>query len=219
VAITKDPEILCSQFHCKVSENILKVEKMLPLLNDSGYVRLFSDTLLLDTLFYRADMHHVLLDNVEGISLERSLNGTFTSASTVLGATPGSINSIVLNAGLNPDFSPDFEGDLSAKDSLFQFYLNSSVTSVYNEIFPQKVILHYRLNKSVRMSAKIYTLSGYSVYTLVESDLLQGEGVFYWDGRDEKSSILPVGVYVIVLEIYDENGDFYVKKLPVALTP
>jgi hypothetical protein len=219
VAITKDPEILCSQFHCKVPENILKVEKMLPLLNDSGYVRLLADTVLIDTLFYRADMHHVLLDDVEGLSLERSRDGNFTSASTIVRATPGSKNSVVLHDENLDDFSPDFGAEITKQDSLYNFFLDSSVASVYDSEFPQKVILRYRLHKSARITAKIYTLAGYSVWTFLESELLQGEGKFYWDGRSESSSILPVGMYVIVFEIYTEDGNFYIKKLPVALIP
>jgi flagellar hook assembly protein FlgD len=102
---------------------------------------------------------------------------------------------------------------------MYHFFVESSVTSVYDSEYPQNINLRYRLHKSARITAKIYTLSGYSVYTLVESELLHGEGKFHWDGRDENSSLLPVGMYVIVVEIYDENGEFYVKKLPVALTP
>ena len=219
VAITKDADILCAQFLCKTPENILEVEKMLPLLNDSGYVRLQSDTLLLDTLYYNANMHHTLLDDIEGLSLERSFDGSFTSASTILRATPGTINSIVLNAQSDAGNKPNFDAHISIKDSIYNFYLETSVTSIYDAEFPQKVILCYRLHNSARITAKIYSLSGYSVYTLVESELLRGEGKFYWDGRDEKSSILPVGMYVIVLEIYTENGEFYIRKLPVALTP
>lgn len=219
VAITKDTDILCSQFQCKVPENILQVEKMLPLLNDSGYIRLLADTVLLDTLFYRANMHHVLLDDVEGLSLERDNDGSFTSASTLFKATPGGKNSIVLNIDENAENMPDYEVQIPAKDSLYNFFLESSVTSVYDADFPQRVILRYRLQKSARITAKIYTLSGYSVYTLVESELLHGDGKFYWDGRNENASILPVGIYVVVVEIYNENGENFVKKLPVALTP
>jgi hypothetical protein len=215
VAITKDFDILCSQFSCQTAENILQVEKMLPLPNDSGFVRLMADTLLLDTLLYRSDMHHVLLDDVEGMSLERSSDGSFTSASTVLRATPGRKNSIVVNNG-EPS---NFDKTISVSDSIYNFYLESSVTSVYNAEFPQRVTLHYRFQESARVTAKIYTLSGFSVYTIIESELLQGEGTFYWDGRDETSSILPVGMYVIVLEIYAESGEYYVKKMPVAIVP
>lgn len=219
VAITKDSLILCEQFSCVSPSNILEVEKMLPLLNDSGYIRLLADTILLDTLFYKEDMHHVLLDDVEGLSLERSLDGSFYSASTILRATPGSKNSIVIKAENDTEFIPDFDEETPQQDSLYHFFVDSSVTSIYDVEFPQNVNLRYRLRNSARITAKIYTLSGYSVYTLVESELLHGEGKFHWDGRDENSAILPVGMYVIVVEIYNENGEFYVQKLPVALTP
>ena len=219
VAITKDSSILCSQFHCKNAKNILQVEKMLPLLNDSGYVRLVSDTVLLDTLFYTSDMHHILLDDVEGLSLERALDGSFFSASTLYRSTPGSKNSIVIYEENIGDFSPDFTSGISPKDSLYYFSLEASVTSVYDNEFPQKAILCYRLQKSARVTIKIYTLAGYSVYTLLKDELLHGEGKFYWDGRGENFSILPVGIYLFIVEIYDESGGLTLKKCPVAITP
>ena len=211
VVVTSNAEVLCSQFNCKMRENILQIDKMLPLLNDSGYIRLLSDTVLLDTLFYRSSMHHVLLYDVEGISIERGEDGSFTSASTLFGATPGWQNSVSITS--------EFNKHTATKDSLFTFSIMSSTASVYDADYPQRVILRYRLQKSARITAKIYTLSGYSVYTLLESELLQGEGKLYWDGRSENSGILPVGIYVIVFEIYTDDAEFYIRKLPVALTP
>ena len=104
-------------------------------------------------------------------------------------------------------------------DSEIDFVLNSSVVSVYNLESLESVMLRYRLHKQARVTVKIYTLSGYSVCTLVESEMLYGEGSLYWDGRAENSSILPVGMYVILIEIYAENGEFMLEKLPVAIVP
>ena len=209
VAITNDSAILCSQYQCKIPINILQVDKMLPLPNDSGYIRLIADTILLDSFSYNANMHHVLLDNAEGVSLERSEDGTWHSTSTVLQATPGYKNSSDIHLDAN----------VFDSESEIDFVLNSSVVSVYNLETLESVILRYRLRKQSRVTVKIYTLSGYSVYTIIESELLNGEGNLYWDGRSENSGILPVGMYVMLIEIYDENGKYMVEKLPVAIVP
>jgi hypothetical protein len=209
VAITNDSAILCSQYQCKIPINILQVDKMLPLPNDSGYIRLIADTILLDSFSYNANMHHVVLDNAEGVSLERSEDGTWHSTSTVLQATPGYKNSSDIHLDAN----------VFDSESEIDFVLNSSVVSVYNLETLESVILRYRLRKQSRVTVKIYTLSGYSVYTIIESEFLNGEGNLYWDGRSENSGILPVGMYVVLIEIYDENGKYMVEKLPVAIVP
>lgn len=209
VAITKDTIILCEQYNCRNRFNLLQVEKMLPMPNDSGFIRLICDTTLIDTLFYRESMHHVFLNNVEGLSLERSPNGEWNSASTILRATPGYENS---------RNTEDLE-DTAEVESEDDFYLLSPTISACNPHLPENLVLHYRLHDSSMVSIKIYSLGGYSVFTLLESELLHGEGKLYWDGRDENSKILPIGIYVVVVEIYENDGDFIIKKLPVAITP
>jgi hypothetical protein len=191
--------------------NIIQVDKMLPLPNDSGYIRLLVDTIQIDSVFYNTDMHHALLHNVEGISLERSKEGDWSSASTLVRATPGYRNSryMIENSG---ESSSDENSDE-------YFKLQSSSVHIYDYNMPEKVKLLYRLKAECRLSVKVYTLAGYSVYTILESELVSGEGELYWDGRGDDIGVLPVGLYIILIEIYDSEGEYRQIKLPVAIVP
>jgi hypothetical protein len=210
VAIAKDSALLCSQYYCKNPQNILQVEKMLPLPNDSGFIKIMCDSAIIDTLYYKADMHHIHLNNIEGISLERTTEGNWLSASTILRATPGYKNSRSSTKDANDYFSEE-ENDT--------FKLLSSSVHIYNPEYPENIVLLYRLQYSPRVTVKVYTLHGFPVYTIIDSELLSGEGKLFWDGRGNDSEILPVGMYVIVVELYSENSTYALKKLPVAIIP
>ena len=217
VAITKDTLILCEQYNCLANSNLIQVEKMLPLPNDSGYIRILSDTILIDTLFYKSDMHHPYINNVEGLSLERNSDGFWTSASTIIRATPGYKNSVLYNSEDTEDTEdvfPEFN-----EEELYNFYLKTSTFSVYNSEYPQNITIYYTLKKPARVAVNVFSLSGYPVCTIIDSELLSGEGSLSWSGISENSTPLPVGIYVVVLEVYDEKGTLEIKKLPIALTP
>ena len=211
VAITKDSLILCSQYSCVLPMNIIQVDKMLPLPNDSGYIRLLVDTIQIDSVFYNTDMHHALLHNVEGISLERSKEGDWSSASTLVRATPGYRNSRYMTEN-----SAESSSDENSDE---YFKLQSSSVHIYDYNMPEKVKLLYRLKAECRLSVRVYTLAGYSVYTILESELVSGEGELYWDGRGDDVGVLPVGLYIILIEIYDSEGEYRQIKLPVAIVP
>lgn len=210
VAITKDSALLCSQYHCKNPQNILQVEKMLPLPNDSGFIKITCDSTIIDTLYYKADMHHIYLNNIEGISLERTSDGFLQSASTILKATPGYKNS---------RSSTKDEYDYFSEEETDTFKLLSSSVHVYNYEFPENIVLLYRLQSPQRVSVKVFSLNGYSVYSILESELLSGEGKLFWDGRGDGLEILPVGMYVIVVESYSEDTTYAFKRFPVAIIP
>ena len=99
------------------------------------------------------------------------------------------------------------------------FKLQSSSVHIYDYNMPEKVKLLYRLKAECRLSVKVYTLAGYSVYTILESELVSGEGDLYWDGRGDDVGVLPVGLYIILIEIYDSEGEYRQIKLPVAIVP
>ena len=160
-------------------------------------------------------MHHAFLDDVEGLSLERTENGVFQSASTLLMATPGYKNSRFIPNG-NESENEEQKGDDNAEEN---FELLSSVVHIYNSDLPENVILLYRLHKSCKITVKVYSLAGYPVFSILENELLSGEGKLYWDGRGENSEIMPVGMYVIVVEIYSEDGEYSTRKYPVAIVP
>ena len=210
VVITKDTLILCEQYDCLFPKNILQVEKMLPLPNDSGCIRILSDTVLVDSVFYKSSMHHALLDNVEGISLQRTSGHSWSSSSSTIKATPGFEIVNIHN---------DEVDDIISSEDEDVFELLSNSVHIYNVEDPEKMVLVYRLHEPMRCSVRVFSLNGYPVFTILESQLLSGEGKLFWDGRGADLHVLPVGMYIILLEFCTKDNDYYVKKLPIALVP
>ncbi|MCO5230791.1 MAG: lamin tail domain-containing protein [Chitinophagales bacterium] len=176
-----------------------------------GMVGLYrSDNELLDKLVYDPKMHFKLLDITKGVSLERvnpnissSERSNWNSAAiSIGGATPGYENSQYLK--------PLPQGELN---------LSPEVFSPDNDGIDDLLGVSYQLDKTDYVgSASVYTIEGIPVRKLFTQQTLAQEGFFTWDGLDDKSVKARVGIYLLVLEIFDLDGnkDILKKKFVVA---
>ena len=169
-------------------------------LNNSGQLlRLVSSGgELLDEVDYHPDMHSLTLRRISetrGVSLERidattpgDIFENWSSSRIAVGGTPGRPNSFTAHddnfsptsAGVHPDpspFSPDDDG-------------HEDVTH-----------LRYQLRNEVSViRVKIFDLAGRVVRSLTQATYTPGAGSILWDGKDERSMPVPIGIYVILLE-------------------
>lgn len=170
--------------------------------NEEGILTLTNaaQTITLDSLAYTSNWHHPLLNNEEGVSLERidyeaatqDGNNWHSAATTACFATPSLPNSQVItthnlseNFGIAPTtFSPDFDG--------FQDYTT----------------INYHLEEAGFVAnITIYDAGGRLVKRLVTNALLGERGVFQWNGLDEENQKVGIGIYVINFEVFDLAGD------------
>ncbi len=203
VAITTNVENLIQFYPVVSAKNCIQAS--LPGFNDDKGVCVLTDFALnrFDQLAYDKKWHYPLIDDQNGVSLERlSFNrptqdaGNWHSAVEKVGfATPGYRNSQAvddIDAGseLNVDpevFSPDNDG----YNDVVSFYINM------NDI-------GYLLN------ADIYNEDGRLVKRLVKAKLLAPQDAFTWDGINEKNEKASVGIYIVFAEVYNPKGN--VKK-------
>lgn len=167
--------------------------------NDGGVAVLYrKDDILLDKLVYDPKMHFKLLDITKGVSLERvnpriaaSERSNWNSAAVSIGgATPGYQNSQYLQA------QP--KGDLSVFPEVF---------SPDNDGIDDLLGISYQLDKTDYVgAASIYTIEGIPVRKLFTQQTLAQSGFFTWDGLDDQNKKARVGIYVVVLEIFDLKG-------------
>ena len=200
VVLTEEPENILLEYPNAVEENIF--ESDLPTYpNDEGRVTLvstLSDTI--DDFYYNEDYHFELLNDLNGISLERishernTMDATnWHSASEVVGfATPGYENSQGANLEVEPNeitvspetFSPDNDG--------------------YNDV----VSIGYELDEPGYVAnIKIFDSNGREVKELANNKLLDRKGALSWNGINENSEKCGVGVYVIYVELFSLKGD------------
>lgn len=173
--------------------------------NTSGVVVLVDSTFQISDRFaYADDMHYPLLDDTEGVSLERLDANRNTqdrtnwhSASGLVGfATPGYENS---------------QYNLSEAGATFG--ISPPVFSPDNDGYEDLSIISYKLDQpGYTGSITVYDDSGRLVQRLIKNELLGLEGTVSWDGFDGNRQKSPIGPYIIVLEAYTISGEVLVKK-------
>ncbi len=167
--------------------------------NDSGSVYLFNENqTLLDLVNYFNDWQFPLLDDVDGVSLERmDPNGNSSDAMNWHSAaeakqfgTPGIKNSQYLPLTVNGTF--ELEGELFSPD--MDGYLDV-------------MLANYALAQANCLgTVTIYDERGRLIRSLFKNQLLGTNGAFSWDGVKEDQTKASIGVYVIVFEAFSLDG-------------
>lgn len=212
LALTKDTNGVFPFFRIECPECFLQMEKFPSYNNDEDYVVLLDEKMqIIDELYYTDKLHAPLLADEEGISLERisfsvPTNHTknWHSASSLAGyGTPGYVNSQIENPTLNapqisfrPDaFSPNFDG--------------------YNDEYE----IQFQLDKPGYMAnISIFDAVGRYIMKLANNEILGTNGTIIWNGKNETGQRQNLGVYVVLVEIFDLDGNIYRYKDGVVLT-
>ncbi len=214
IAISTNNLITLEQYPNALTQNLWEINDMPSYATSEGSVLLLNPSNdVLDRLDYTEEMHFALLNDFNGVSLERIFFDAPTqdlenwhSASEVEGfATPGYKNSQALD-GQNSATGP--------------FALNLSVFSPDGDGLDDQLILDYTLNQQGYVAnIQIFDIKGREVRNLVNNQLLGTEGFFTWDGlSDNKSSRIPSGLYIIYAQLFNLDGSVKGYKLPVAVT-
>jgi len=163
-----------------------------------------------DSVPYDDDMHYALLDDLDGVSLERldynrasSDRGNWHSAAEQEGfGTPGYENSQVAVAGLG-------NSTMSVEPEVF---------SPDNDGFQDVSLISYKFDKpGYSGTFSVYDNKGRLVKRLANNELLGTEGTFTWDGVDDQSRKAAIGIYVIVAELFNPDGGTELLKEPCVL--
>jgi hypothetical protein len=178
--------------------------------NDSGTVYLIYNQEVIDKVSYLDAWHFDLLDDTDGVSLERiDPNGASSSefnwhsaAESIGFASPGRKNSQYLPALTN--------GKLS---------LTSEVISPDNDGFEDILQINYQMSESGLLAkASIYDDRGRLIRNLFSNELMATSGTFSWDGTTDSQAKASIGVYVLVFEAFSTNGGvFFTDKLAVTV--
>jgi len=213
--VSQDHRLLFPGDYLLITENILAVQKqylakdpaaftlvgsMPSLPNDKGdLVVLNAQGLLLDELAYDEHWQFALINNDEGVALERiDINrptqdaANWHSAATSAGyGTPGYQNSqsntgagVAENFVISPPvFSPDNDG--------------------YNDF----LTIDYRFpDPGYVCNITAFDANGRPVKYITRNAICGVQGYFRWDGLDEEHAKLPIGVYVILIEVFNLAG-------------
>ncbi len=164
---------------------------------EEGNVTLLFGSDTLDHFNYREEMHHPLLSDRRGVSLERlstqlSTNdpSNWASAAQAEGfATPGRPNSQQLA--------------LASEDEMVIFEPPFSAFSPNGDGYRDELLLPYQLDgQGFSLKAMIFDTNGRPVFQLANNELLGVRGLLRWNGSGNKGNPAPAGWYIFQAELY-----------------
>ncbi len=191
------------------------IESDLPSLNDEeGNVAIVtSNGLVIDYLEYNEEMHYELLNNQEGVSLER-LNvysptndpNNWHSASTEVGyATPTYVNSQVY--------------DVNSPTNNNWIWLDEETFSPNSDGEKDYLVINYKMpDVGYSGTVKVYDKNGIPIKNLSDNSLFSAEGFIQWDGVQSNHIKAPMGIYIIFAEVFSPKGDVMQEKLVCVVT-
>jgi len=200
IVVTEDAASLAREYLVKNPDNVFVISSMPSFPDDKGFViALNFQGAIVDELNYNRKWHFKLIDNEDGVSLERidpnaptqEASNWHSAASTAGYGTPTYKNSqyklvqpINATIEVNPKvFSPDNDG------------YNDIATIQYKTTEPGYVA-----------NITIFDAAGRPIRNLVRNGTLGLQGYWNWDGLDDIGNKLPIGTYIIFTEIFNLQG-------------
>lgn len=168
--------------------------------DDEGGVVLISNGEIIDQFNYSEAFHFELLDDENGVSLERlsftadtqDENNWHSAASTVGYATPTYLNSQAIN---------------SSTLSTDNFWLEKKTFSPDGDGFEDLLLLNYQLDAPDYVATiRIFDANGRQITTLINNQLLGNNGVIKWQGTNEDQMKAKVGIYIIHIQLFTPDG-------------
>lgn len=186
----------------------VQIKSMPSMPDDEGNI-IILDTkgTIVDEFNYSADMHFKLLSDVEGVSLERidynmptqDSSNWHSAAESVGFATPGLKNSQYKNTSI---VSPI--GEIS---------IDRNVLSPDNDGTDDQLYINYSFdNIGYVADVYIFNKNGYPVRHLVNNQTISDKGFWTWDGLDDNNFKVNIGIYAVIVKIFDLDGNVHVYK-------
>lgn len=160
---------------------------------------------VIDEVHYSDSWHHPLLTDLHDISLERidpmassqELKNWHSSASH---NTAGWINSQTIN-------HTNIQQDK-------YFWLENSTFSPDNDGHQDHLIINHNLpSVGYTLTIDAYTRHGAHICNIANNQLLNPQGYTLWDGSISGGSIIPAGLYVLIIQTTNPNGNKIGQKL------
>jgi hypothetical protein len=200
VIVTEDAATLALDYMVQNPDAVFVLSSLPSYPDDEGNVIVLNfQGAVVDEVKYKDDWHFALLNNDEGVSLERidpdaesqKADNWHSAASTSGYGTPTYKNSqfkLVQSISAAIEVTPKvFSPDNDGRDDI--------ATIQYKTTEPGYIA-----------NITIYDANGRPVRNLVKNSLLGLQGYWTWDGLDDKRLKVPVGTYILFTELFNLNG-------------
>lgn len=208
--LTENSFWLRTKYLVKNPANVFELSSLPSLPDDKGHIAIANrQGEIIDHLAYEKQWHFALIDDDEGVSLERinyndstqNRHNWTSAASTAAFGTPGTQNS-------------QFRADLSARGSVI---ISPQLFSPDNSGADDFTTIHCRMTEpGYVINITIFDVHGRPVRHLVRNATIGLSSNFVWDGTNNEQKKLPIGNYIILTEIFNLQGK--TKKIKNVVT-
>ncbi len=203
---SEDPESIPHEYPFAQREALFYSD--LPPLPDDGGLLYLANPFgkIVDSVRYSSEMHFALIDDPEGVSLERvegHPEAHWHSASSLDNyGTPGYANS----QGL---FNPEAQASVS---------LSSDRISPDNDGYEDLVAVNFQdVSPGTVANIKVNHANGQLIKPVANQSLLSASSSFLWDGTTDDGRKAPVGIHVVWVETFDLQGSVKRTRLPILI--
>lgn len=210
-AFSNDPLAVMQQYLVGSPLQLFQTNGFPSLPDQEGHlVLLHQQGIIIDELAYSEDWHYPLLQEREGVSLERIdprgrtqwASNWHSAASTAGFATPTQKNS-------QQPMSGQSENDFWVQPRIFSPNLDG-----HDDIC---TISYKTKQPGTLASIQILDAAGRLVRILAARTLLGTSGYWYWDGRDQQGQLLAAANYLVVITQYSLDGRRNLYRFGVTL--
>ncbi len=206
LVLTTDTTDIDSTYTC--GDSLLLLDNMPAYPDDEGDVVIYDNNdSIIDEFHYSADMHFALISDDEGVSLERidyeqptqDTSNWHSAAESAGFATPGLVNSQYKN--------------MSDITTIGEVSLSPQVFSPDNDGYNDQLYINYDFDEGGYVAdVLIFDKNGILVRHLITDELLGLSGYWLWDGLDDNQAKVRIGMYGIVIKIFDLDGNIHIYR-------
>ncbi|MFM1794153.1 MAG: hypothetical protein RL642_538 [Bacteroidota bacterium] len=200
VVLTTDTSHLMKKWNTAEKDRLLLVKSLPSMPDDDGNIVLMNYLgKVIDEMKYDKYMHHPLLRNKEGVSLEKinirapsqQKDNWHSAASSVNYASPTKMNSQFREQQATNNwiqFSPDL------------MHPNNSGQNDYLQIT-------YQFDEpGTQLTVHLFNQDGVKVCTIINNLICGLNGSFNWNGLDNQQRYISTGIYIAVADAFHLNG-------------
>ncbi|MGO4877784.1 lamin tail domain-containing protein [Pedobacter psychrotolerans] len=203
--ITSNQKNIRENYDVKFPNQLIQISSMPAYNNDKGTVVLLSHNQVLDRLDYQSKIHHPLIQDEDGISLERV-------SFKVPANEPGNFTSAAAAAGFA---TPTYSNSQSSVDGDSEVFLLSKTFSPDGDNFEDVLKLEYHMKQNSSLATvSIYSDKGRLIRKLLNNQTIGTNGFLTWDGLDDHGGMSNIGIYIVLFDVFDLQG--YTKRFKLA---
>lgn len=199
--ITADRNKLAERYSSSNTDNIFEIPSLPSMPDDKGHLLLLSrDLTLIDEVSYSEEMQYSLLQDAEGVALEKIRPGNLStvksywqSASEASGwGTPGAPNSVFFE-------EPEDDDNVT---------LSSGRITPDNDGNEDFLVLDFRLKGNGKVvSVEIFNETGSFVKKIADNFMADHKASVVWDGTASDGKLVDTGIYILLIQVFDDRGE------------